>query len=187
MKLDNKGITVINFVLFVTIGILVIIGCIFGGTTMVINNKKDNFINTAKKYVEGAKSQLMSDDMMPSVGEAVIVPYDQINLGKEYNSPYSNSAFLEDYSYVVITKINQDNQAKDDYKYFVTQIDGKNNCLNLMDFDLINNYGSERRNYIKHDTDCSIESVLLVGNDFKLKDINLGHELKYIKYQKNVN
>ena len=77
MKLNKKGITVVNLVILIaTIGIMVI-GCYYGFSTMFINNKKDNFVNTAKKYVEGAKEQLLSENFMPNSGEGIIIPYNQ--------------------------------------------------------------------------------------------------------------
>lgn len=181
MKLNNKGISVINLIIVIaTLGIFTI-GCYFGIKTMIINTKKDNFINTAKEYVEGAKQQLLSENMMPNSGEGMIVPYEYINLGKEYLSPYSKGKFSEDYSYVVIVK-NHNQDAE--YKYYVTQIDSLGNCINLIDYDKINNYKDENRKLIIHDNSCNMQSIELVDPDFKIKNIKLDFDIKYYKYQK---
>ena len=180
--LNNKGISVINLIILIaTVGIMAI-GCYFGFSTMIVNNKKDNFVNTAKKYVEGAKEQLLSENFMPNSGEGIIVPYEQIRLGKEYLSPYKRSKFDEDYSYVVIIK-NYDASAE--YKYYVTQIDELGNCIELIDYDKINSYGKEKRKVVVNDNTCDIQSVSLVGPGFNVKKINLDFDVKYTKYEKN--
>lgn len=182
MKLNKKGITVVNFItLIATLGIM-IIGCYFGFSNMIVNNKKDNFVNTAKEYVEGAKEQLLSENMMPNSGEAWIIPYEQINLGKKYLSPYGGKKFIEDYSYVVIIKTFN---TEAEYKYYVTQIDELGNCMELIDYDTINIYGSKKRQFVVNDNTCDIQSVSYVEPAFKLKKINLGFDIKYYKYQKN--
>ena len=177
MKNKNKGITVVNLLILIMVGTLSIFGGYMGITTMISNNKKDQFINASKEYVEGAKQQLLSEDVMPSNDHAVIVPYTEIRLSNTYNSPYTNEAFTEDYSYVIILK-------KDDiYKYYVTQIDSKGNCMNLIDYDEINNFSNKNRKHVVNDNSCNIESVLLVGPDFQFKNVNLGENIKFSKYQ----
>ena len=182
MKLNEKGITVVNLIILIaTIGIMAI-GCYFGFSTMIINNKKDNFVNTAKKYVEGAKEQLLSENMMPNSGEGVIIPYEQIHLGKKYLSPYQQKNFLEDYSYVVIVKT-FDSSAE--YKYYVTQIDELGNCMELVDYDKINSYGTGKRQFVVNDNTCDIQSISLVEPGFNVKNIKLDFDVKYFKYEKN--
>jgi len=177
MKNKNKGITVVNLLILIVVGSISIFGGYMGITTMISNNKKDNFVNTSKEYVEGAKQQLMSEDFMPSNDHAVIVPYTEIRLTNTYNSPYTKEAFSEDYSYVIILKQN------DVYKYYVTQIDSKGNCMDLIDYDKINNYSNKNRQYVVNDNSCKIESVLLVGPDFKFNNDLFSDNIKFTKYQ----
>lgn len=182
MKLNEKGITIVNLIILIaTIGIMMI-GCYFGFSTMIINNKKDNFVNTAKEYVEGAKEQLLSENFMPNSGEGVVIPYSQINLGKKYLSPYNRSEFDEDFSYVVIIKT-FDQQAE--YKYYVTQRDSEGNCIELINYDIINVYGTRKRQYVVNDNTCDIQSVSLFEPGFNVKNIKLDFDVKYYKYQKH--
>ena len=112
---------------------------------------------------------------MPNSGEGVIIPYEQIHLGKEYLSPYKRKNFLEDYSYVVIVKT-YDSSAE--YKYYVTQIDELGNCMELIDYDKINSYGKEKRKVVVNDNTCDIQSITLVEPEFKVKKINLDFDIK---------
>ena len=134
---NKKGFTLIELLaVIVILGVIMVIA-IPSMTGYIANSRKDTMLSSAQEFVNAARTLLISENALPSYGEAVAVPISIIEVDKGGVSPYTNQAFVETAGKSYVLVYNKATTAatttSKDYSYAITLVDGKGNCLDLVD------------------------------------------------------
>lgn len=164
MKTTNKK----GFTLIELLAVIVILGIIMAiaipsMTGYIANSRKDTMLSTAQEFVNSARTLLISENALPSYGEAVVVPVSTIEVDKGGVSPYTNKNFkeIDGTSYVLVyNKAPTAAEATSkDYSYAIALEDDKGNCLDLVDEKfLTSGVTRKKRAHVKGGS-CKIKAV----------------------------
>jgi len=168
-NMNKKGFTLIELLaVIVILGVIMAIA-IPSMTGYIENSKKDTMLDTAQQYIDGAKTLLISENALPSAGEAVVVKVDDIELDKGGVSPYDNKKynFEDGLSYVLVYN-NAANDAEtnsESYLYYAALTDKSNHCMEPINEDaLIQAKSKKKRGLIKNGANaCNITALNASG------------------------
>lgn len=162
-KMNKKGFTLIEL-----LAVIVILGVVMGiaipaMSGYIENSRKDTMISTAQQYIDSARNLLISENVLPPVQSAVVVPVNIIDLEKGGVSPYTNSAFNttggQSYVFVYNTATDVNNIKASDYIYAVALNDGSKGCLDLVSEKFLTSSSARiKRGHIKT-TGCTIATI----------------------------
>lgn len=160
---NKKGFTLIELLaVIVILGVIMVIA-IPSMTGYIANSRKDTMLSSAQEFINAARTLLISENALPSYGEAVAVPVSIIEVDKGGVSPYTNKAFVETAGKSYVLVYNKATTAatttSKDYSYAITLVDEKGNCLDLVDESYLTSSPTRRKRELVKGSACTAIGV----------------------------
>ena len=179
--MNKKGFTLIELLSIIIILSVIMTIAVVSISDNINKSKEDSFVNLAKNYAESARSLRANGKLLyePKNGEAIIIPYDQLNdLDITNSSSTGYGKILPSYCFVGI--MNKNNN----YLYYVNQVDESYHILDGIEYNSMTNNDIESSEEILS-TLAQIRSPLTSFNidygdsNYQIKGVRVEFYAKY--------